>query len=201
LELCDDGIRNGTPDSNCTITCQVKIIPSCGDGTVDSGEECDDGNVRDGDGCTSLCRHDVGYCGDGTTQTALNEECDEGSSNGLPQSDCDVRCKYVRLPECGDGTVNPETELCDEGSNNGNYAGALCRENCMLPRCGDGILDPNEECDDGNNLSGDSCDAFCQYEERAAPPPVGSVLPPPVRPYVPGQPQTLIDNLMHLLLL
>jgi cysteine-rich repeat protein len=126
----------------------------------------------------------------------LNEECDEGSSNGLPQSDCDVRCKYVRLPECGDGTVNPETELCDEGSNNGNYAGALCRENCMLPRCGDGILDPNEECDDANNLSGDGCDKFCMYERRGAPVAGTTTVPPPVRPYVPGQNPQNLDEVL-----
>jgi cysteine-rich repeat protein len=29
---------------------------SCGDGTVNAGEQCDDGNTIDGDGCSSLCR-------------------------------------------------------------------------------------------------------------------------------------------------
>jgi cysteine-rich repeat protein len=30
--------------------------PSCGDGTLDVGEECDDGNNDDGDGCSAICR-------------------------------------------------------------------------------------------------------------------------------------------------
>ncbi|MHC4698524.1 MAG: myxococcus cysteine-rich repeat containing protein [Planctomycetota bacterium] len=33
----------------------IQVNPSCGDGSVDAGEECDDGNVIDGDGCSSTC--------------------------------------------------------------------------------------------------------------------------------------------------
>ncbi|HSN85087.1 MAG TPA: PQQ-dependent sugar dehydrogenase [Polyangiales bacterium] len=29
--------------------------PSCGDGIVDDGEECDDSNTEDGDGCSAMC--------------------------------------------------------------------------------------------------------------------------------------------------
>lgn len=51
--------------------CIVGIkTPVCGDGVLDSGEECDDGNVADGDGCSSSCiiedkiltPHDDGGC-------------------------------------------------------------------------------------------------------------------------------------------
>jgi len=30
-------------------------VPACGNGIVDTGEECDDGNLLDGDGCSSSC--------------------------------------------------------------------------------------------------------------------------------------------------
>jgi cysteine-rich repeat protein len=32
------------------------FLPSCGDGTVDPGEQCDDANTRDGDCCSGSCR-------------------------------------------------------------------------------------------------------------------------------------------------
>ncbi|HGG57826.1 MAG TPA: DUF4215 domain-containing protein, partial [Nannocystis exedens] len=35
----------------------------CGDGVLDSGEECDDGNISDADGCLANCT--PGTCGDG----------------------------------------------------------------------------------------------------------------------------------------
>ena len=34
------------------------FVPECGDGILDSGEECDDGNNVDGDGCASDCTLD-----------------------------------------------------------------------------------------------------------------------------------------------
>jgi len=37
--------------------------PSCGDGSVDPGEQCDDGNTISGDGCSSGCLTET--CGDG----------------------------------------------------------------------------------------------------------------------------------------
>jgi cysteine-rich repeat protein len=31
------------------------LFTPCGDGTLDSGEQCDDGNTQDGDGCSATC--------------------------------------------------------------------------------------------------------------------------------------------------
>jgi cysteine-rich repeat protein len=36
------------------VTCSAD--PLCGDGDLDSGEECDDGNTEPGDGCSARCR-------------------------------------------------------------------------------------------------------------------------------------------------
>ena len=33
-----------------------KCPPECGNGLVNSGEECDDGNILDGDGCSANCK-------------------------------------------------------------------------------------------------------------------------------------------------
>ena len=35
---------------------ELYSVGLCGNGTLDTGEECDDGNVVDGDGCNSDCR-------------------------------------------------------------------------------------------------------------------------------------------------
>lgn len=43
-----DFLRN-----RCRTSC---LLPYCGDGVQDSGEQCDDGNTRDGDGCDHLCQ-------------------------------------------------------------------------------------------------------------------------------------------------
>ena len=35
--------------------CDPDFSSSCGDGTLDAGEECDDGNTDGGDGCSAVC--------------------------------------------------------------------------------------------------------------------------------------------------
>jgi cysteine-rich repeat protein len=76
-EECDDGAANGTVSSCCTITCTFvgtgtpctggvcdgagSCVPAgsttCGNGTVEPGEQCDDGsaNGQPGDCCTAAC--------------------------------------------------------------------------------------------------------------------------------------------------
>lgn len=54
-EQCDNGNSSASTSSNssndgCT-NCQI----NCGNGVVDTGEECDDGNTVDGDGCSAAC--------------------------------------------------------------------------------------------------------------------------------------------------
>lgn len=51
----------------------------CGNGVVDSGEECDDGNLIDQDGCLATCVANV--CGD-TFRNAAVEECDGADFGG-----------------------------------------------------------------------------------------------------------------------
>ena len=41
---------------------------ACGDGVIDSGEDCDDGNTAPGDGCSGACAVDNGYSCSGTPQ-------------------------------------------------------------------------------------------------------------------------------------
>ncbi|HEY4055085.1 MAG TPA: kelch repeat-containing protein [Kofleriaceae bacterium] len=88
---CDEG--NGTCYS------QACLPIGCGNGRIDSGEDCDDGNTSLGDGCSSSCKPEV--CGNGTVDpvqivdgTPLpNEQCDD--SNTLSHDGCASTC----LPE------------------------------------------------------------------------------------------------------
>ncbi|MFZ2555218.1 MAG: DUF4215 domain-containing protein [Minisyncoccia bacterium] len=80
----------------------------------------------------------------------------------------------VRISICGDGIIQTEVEVCDEGptGNLGLYASSTsvrtCAPGCEVfaPYCGDGILQVrfSEQCDDGNHTDGDLCNATCQSE-------------------------------------
>jgi cysteine-rich repeat protein len=91
--------------------------PSCGDGTMDEGEECDDGNMADDDGCSANCTDEAPppepFCGDGTMDEG--EQCDDG--NQADDDGCSANCTDEPPPpdSCGDGTMDPGEE-CDDGN-------------------------------------------------------------------------------------
>jgi len=97
----------GVLASGCIITSSED--PVCGDGAVDSGEQCDDGNNVSGDGCSATCAIEP-YCGDGVLDSG--EECDDG--NNTNGDNCSSTC--VIEPFCGDGFLDPN-ETCDDGNN------------------------------------------------------------------------------------
>lgn len=43
---------------------EIQLAPSCGDGHVDAGEQCDDGNTLGGDGCSATCQNEGANPGD-----------------------------------------------------------------------------------------------------------------------------------------
>ncbi len=58
----------------------------CGNGKVESPEQCDDGNTVDADGCNANCT--TASCGNGTLETG--EGCDDGNTVGL--DGCEANC-------------------------------------------------------------------------------------------------------------
>ncbi len=89
----------------------------CGDGVLDTGEQCDDGNTASGDGCSSVCKLESssgGVCGDGTIQVAT-EQCDDG--NTVSGDGCSATCQTetVNPTTCGNGTLETG-ETCDDGN-------------------------------------------------------------------------------------
>ena len=106
-------------------------VPTCGDGVVTTGEECDDGPANDDNaygGCTTQCKFGP-FCGDGVVTEGV-EECDAGRENGAQYGEegCTTACT---LPHrCGDGLIDSAFgEQCDDGPNNGVGA---CEVGCTL---------------------------------------------------------------------
>jgi cysteine-rich repeat protein len=126
-----------------------RLSATCGNGTVDSGEDCDAG----GESATCDVDCTLRMCGDGLRNAAAGEQCDTVDST----DGCDADCT---LPACGDGFLNREREDCDDGNtvDNGNGCSAACKLNNV---CGDGVKQANgEQCDSGG-VDSATCDADC----------------------------------------
>jgi MYXO-CTERM domain-containing protein len=135
----------------------------CGNGAIDSGEECDAGDAND-DHAADACRSDctMPRCGDGVKDKG--EGCDTGVDVDDTRADaCRTTCQRAR---CGDGVVDHD-EQCDQGKRNSDDAPDACRSDCHLARCGDGVIDAHEQCDDGHDNSDKRADA-CRSDCRAA---------------------------------
>lgn len=120
----------------------------CGNGKVDTGEECDDGNPFKGDGCEPDCRFSC-VASDSTRNCQSTNDC-------IASGTCDAtthECSPL-LPKAA-GTACMTTDNCVQG-------------NCIAPICGDGIKGPGEACDDGNGSNTDSCTTQCLPVCKAA---------------------------------
>jgi fibro-slime domain-containing protein len=147
-----------------------KCSPQCGDGVVTPDEACDLGQEKNKGaygGCNADCTM-APYCGDGKTDAAAGEKCDDGVNSltyGVASSACGVGCQIP--PYCGDGKTDLTFgETCDLGAANSAtaYGANSCTNTCQVaPYCGDGIQSATEACDDGqNNGSATSkCDTNC----------------------------------------
>lgn len=128
---------------------------NCGNGRLDSGEQCDDGNTEDNDACLSTCVRAI--CGDGFVNLA-SETCD-----GL------------NFASCANPQTNNRTDQCDcsdfgQAGGNSLRCTAACQIDtsaCGVPLpstptpaatatatatatpvpCGDGVITAGETCD------------------------------------------------------
>lgn len=159
---------------------------SCGNGFLDSGEECDLGQVRNGmSNCTKQCT--LLFCGDGLISPALKEECEPereefyaldpetdeliievnylapscGPICTVPTCDaqgtCNGGCRIAFLPSC---TV--EEEQLAPIAQASSVAEAAVSSAPYTPRCGNALVDPGEQCDDGNQVDIDTCSNTCR---------------------------------------
>jgi len=176
------------------LTIKPGAPPTCNNGTLESGEDCDGTNL-DGNTCQSIGQDFTGgtlkcsascafntascnknaSCGNGIKETG--EQCDDGNTaNG---DGCSASCKIEVTVVCGEGKAEG-AEACDgtdlkgETCQTKGYAtGSLtCNANCTLNYtqcsggvvCGNGKSEAGEQCDDGNLVNGDGCSSVCTTE-------------------------------------
>lgn len=101
----------------------------------------------------------------------------------MPMNPCDrpdapSDCQLEQPPGCGDGLVNVDGEVCDDGNTlPGDGCSGLCTPEAYYECpaaggpcvstiiCGDGVVGPGEACDDANTASGDGCSGECNLVE------------------------------------
>jgi len=105
----------------CVGGCPPPVTPVCGNGTTETGEQCDDGNTVSGDGCSSTCQTEGAVCGNGTVEAP--EECDDG--NTVNTDACTNACQDA---QCGDGIVRAGVAECDVGN---ATSGDGCSSTCQ----------------------------------------------------------------------
>lgn len=154
----------------------------CGNGTVETGEQCDfgSGNNGPGTGCESNCQFS---CQSSPTDTCNNndpcngvESCGAVTVNGHAGKKCSstapladgTMCGTGKIclsqsclaSTCGDGFTDAGTgETCDPPN------GTTCDASCHAIICGDGVRAGNEQCDDHNTANLDGCDSSCKFEQ------------------------------------
>lgn len=190
--FCGDGYRHrgveeceppNTP--TCSATCLDVVLPQCGDGVVDPGEQCDDGNQSNRDDCLTSCI--LAACGDSqlrTRGTPPFEACDDGniaSGDGCSQT-CRVECGNGILDgACSEGAVGSACSRdadCDTTPGNGRCVGeacdpgtaglcapgpTVCSNACQIATCGNEVRECGEHCDRGsaNGAPGSGCSVTC----------------------------------------
>ena len=99
---------------------------TCGNGTVEPGEECDDGNAVSGDGCDVNCT--TTRCGNGIVTNG--EDCDDG--NVSAGDCCDASCTFEPAASpCDDGEPCSRSDVCDGA---GRCVGSWwIEQSCLLP--------------------------------------------------------------------
>jgi len=117
----------------------------------------------------------TGARGPGIQVGGQNGEGSEGGGFSCDASDPECQTEQ---PGCGDGILEPTSEVCDDGNSvPGDGCSGICtvEPNFDCPPtggpcvtnivCGDGQLGGGEVCDDGNDSDGDGCAADCQSIE------------------------------------
>ena len=139
-----------------------KLGPSCGNNTLDSGEQCDGAASA---ACPGQCQIDCACPGCGNAQVDAGEQCDGSADDACP-GQCLGTCQ-CSTAACGNN-LKEFGEACD-GTDDDACPGA-CQPGCTCGAvCGNNVVEGSEECDGAGSTAcpaeacqGDcTCGAFC----------------------------------------
>ncbi|MBK7402047.1 MAG: DUF4215 domain-containing protein [Myxococcales bacterium] len=166
-------------------TCKSGVCASanCGNGVLDTGEDCDFGAGNGpGTGCELSCKfscttapdscpdsnpcNGVETCAAVTVGGKTGQKC----SPGTPLAAC-AACGTggvcvagaCKSSVCGDACVDAaKGEACDPPAT--GTCDASCKK-IVAAVCGNGVREAGEQCDDSNTTNLDGCDSKCQFEQ------------------------------------
>jgi cysteine-rich repeat protein len=96
-----------------TIVAKDELTNVCGNGTKESGEQCDDGNTNDGDGCTNMCQINVrkigGYVMDCSKADIQSWGCDVCLGSTVEKGTRMIPNIRINTPNNQNITLNQET--------------------------------------------------------------------------------------------
>jgi cysteine-rich repeat protein len=99
------------------------IVSTCGDGTINPGEQCDDGNTVSGDGCSSTCTMEcTAATVDSSNRVSVNASSLAINTNGFPIiSYWDSTSQDLKVAACTDaGCTSPVISTLDTTGNVGD---------------------------------------------------------------------------------
>jgi len=115
--------------------------PICGNGIIESGEQCDDGAANsDSATCTTACKNNI--CGDGLVYLGI-EECDD--DNLINGDGCSSLCQLETCAE-QNGFICNSDELCPGSALTASDTEVCCNVGCVITSgntcdtCGDGLF-------------------------------------------------------------
>jgi len=118
----ETGNEGWTGDLGCTDSCTYEtsecVAPYCGDGYLNTGEQCDDGNNINGDGCSATCTTEISGGGNSGSGGGSAGGGGSGGSSG------NTNTGTANL-----GTNNEEQEIQSPNSNNENFIDELQKTN------------------------------------------------------------------------
>lgn len=162
------------PGESCGATPSVQN-PVCGNGVIESGEQCDDWNKNNGDGCSSSCQVESqelqcynavqnipATCNAGSFSTDSFNGCRTLVCNGKQIKACDKNGFFEMYNEGGSSSTEiciGETCMSNQGYLKSSNFPICTGSSSPTASCGNGVVESGEQCDTGSNRG--SCPQTC----------------------------------------